>query len=194
MKKSSATEQRGEKTFSTRCQGLSHPRETAPVCLPPGSGTGDGQIAPRLKETQAGIASRNKNAPDDGLNATFHLEKDADGALAAKQLLTMLGSAFDAQEAPVGHVKFLLQTHTHQWIGNLTGRLHTASLRQTEHAAEQMTLTVNARVEMPPEALQSTVLQAVQTVFAPFGCRQTALNCLIPGRPNPNYRYEQVIH
>ena len=127
------------------------------------------------------------------LNAAFSLEKDADGAQAAERFLTALGSAFDAQQVAVGHVKFLLQTHTRQWIGNLTGGLHTASLRQSDHAAEQMTLTINARVEMPPEALQHTVLQTVQTVFADFGCRQTALNCLIPGRPNPTYRYGQVV-
>ncbi|MGN1025772.1 MAG: GTP-binding protein [Faecousia sp.] len=127
------------------------------------------------------------------LNATFNLGKPGDYPAAAKALIEALGKAFDARNATVGHVKFLLQTADHQWIGNLTCKAHTASLRNHTRSATAVTLTINARVEMKPEELQMVVLNAVQTAFAGFDCTQTGLNCLIPGRPNPTYHYSEVI-
>lgn len=127
------------------------------------------------------------------LNANFNLGKAGDYAAAAQALIEALGKAFDERNASVGHVKFLLQTTDHQWIANLTGKAHTASLRDQARSANAVTLTVNARVEMKPEELQKVVLDAVQTAFSGFDCAQTGLNCLIPGRPNPTYHYTKVI-
>ena len=127
------------------------------------------------------------------LNATFVLGKSGDFDAAARSLIEPLGKSFDKRNVSVGHVKFLLQTTDHQWIGNLTGKAHTASLRDQARSADNVTLTVNARVEMKPEDLQNLVLDAVQTIFAGFDCAQTGLNCLIPGRPDPTYHYTEVI-
>lgn len=130
------------------------------------------------------------------LNASFNLNKPSDYddyAAAAQALIESLGISFDQKNAAVGHIKFLLQTKDHQWIGNLTGKSHTAVLRHQSRSSDAVTLTVNARVEMKPEDLQKVVLDAVQTAFDGFDCAQTGLNCLIPGRPNPTYHYTQVI-
>ena len=127
------------------------------------------------------------------LNASYALDSDGDFAQAAAQLLHGLGMAFDTRGASVGHVKFLLQTRTHQWIGNLTGKSDTASLRDTPHAADSAVLTVNARVEIGPDELEQIVSQAVQKSLDGIAFHQTASNCLIPGRPNPTYRYQQII-
>lgn len=127
------------------------------------------------------------------LNTSYKLQSTGEFAKLAQALLEQLSAAFDSRDAAVGHVKFLLQTADHQWIGNLTGKAQTASLRDQAHAAEQPMLTVNARVEMGPNELNALVQQAVRQVFADVALEQTANNCLIPGRPNPTYRYQEVI-
>ena len=126
------------------------------------------------------------------LNASYAIQGAGDFAPAAEQLLHRLSEAFDGRDASVGHVKFLLQAPDHQWIGNLTGRAETASLRGSARAGQPM-LTVNARVEIGPDDLSEIVSQAVRQAFDGIALEQTANNCLIPGRPNPTYRYHEVI-
>ena len=127
------------------------------------------------------------------LNASYALDGEGDCARAARSLLDGLCAAFTQQNAPVGHVKFLLQAGETQWIGNLTGGPETASLREEPRHAEKPMLTVNARVEMEPEKLLSTVQQAVAEALNGISFQQIECRCLTPGRPNPTYRYDRII-
>ena len=131
------------------------------------------------------------------LNASFALKDDGALDKSATAFVKSLGERFDGVGATVGHVKFLLQTHDRQIMGNLTGKADTATLRteqkgQCSADSAETILTVNARVEMAPEPLERIVLEEVGKAFGALGCRQLALKCLIPGRPNPTYRYATV--
>lgn len=127
------------------------------------------------------------------LNASYALNGEGDCARAARSLLDGLCAAFTQQNAPVGHVKFLLQAGETQWIGNLTGGPETASLREEPRHADKPMLTVNARVEMEPEKLLSTVQRAVEEALNGISFQQTECRCLTPGRPNPTYHYDRII-
>ena len=54
---------------------------------------------------------------------------------------------------------------------------------------------LNARVQMSPEALQKAVENILPETAASFGVSASIANlkCLMPGRPNPTYRYKSVI-
>ena len=128
------------------------------------------------------------------LNATYTFKtKDADFAGDAKTFLDKLGKAFDDKKIPVGHVKFMLQSGEWEWTGNLTGYAGTASLRDAERQTGVTALIVNARVESAPKVLQDLVLKAIDEVFDGYECTGTTIRCLIPGRPNPTYRYKDIV-
>lgn len=111
----------------------------------------------------------------------------------AKKLLSTLSEEFDKKNAAVGHVKFLLQSSSHQWMGNITGKADTANLRDLKRDSEEIMLTVNARVEMGPKELQDICICAMDEIFGGYKCIGTDIHSLIPGRPNPTYHYENVI-
>lgn len=126
------------------------------------------------------------------LNASYVPEAaPALDAMPAK-LLAALGAAFDARNAAVGHVKFLLQSGCCRWVGNLTGRSETASLRKSACPTREPSLTVNARVELSPDELRELVTSAVAAAMEGVPYRESAMRCLIPGRPNPTYRCSTV--
>ena len=128
------------------------------------------------------------------LNAAYTFnEKGNDYAADAKAFLDKLAEAFDSRSIAVGHVKFMLYAGTREWIGNLTGTAETASLREVERETGLKTLIVNARVETGPKLLQDIVVSAIDEVFAGYYFTGTTIRCLIPGRPNPTYRYREVV-
>ncbi len=127
------------------------------------------------------------------LNASFSISNCDDFDAAALSFLNSLGERFDSIPADVGHVKFLLQGKAELIIGNITGKRETAALRKLSQKSDRYSLTVNARVEMGPQRLEEIILEEVDKAFGKLGCTQTALKCLIPGRPNPTYRYSNVI-
>ena len=176
------------------------------ACVKTGQGINE-WISKVLSSTAAGtkIAEVDYDIYADGeaafgwLNASFQIERFAEASEStASDFLMSLSRRFDNKKVNVGHVKFLLQLNTCQIVGNLTGDIKTASLRKSKVRANSdinttgATLTVNARVEMPPDELQDIVLQEVDKAFSRYSCKQTALKCLIPGRPNPTYRYSTV--
>jgi len=155
-----------------------------------------------LNETEAG---RNKAEVDydiyaageasyGWLNADFTFgDTPFDYQQAAESLLGILAETFDGRKLEVGHVKFLLDSGRREWIGNLTGMKETAMLRETEHETEGRKLIVNARVETGPFELQNIVLKAVAEAFADAEITGTQIRTLIPGRPDPTYRYERIV-
>ena len=128
------------------------------------------------------------------LNATFTFGGASfDFDRAAEKLLDGMAETFDGQNLEVGHVKFLLDSGRFQWIGNLTGRKETAMLRKSGHETEEKKLVVNARVETSPLKLQDLVLDAVRNAFSDAAVTGTEIRTLIPGRPNPTWRYDHIV-
>jgi len=55
-------------------------------------------------------------------------------------------------------------------------------------------LTLNARVQMSPEALETIVREMiVSTCQGRITATNVAWRCLSPGRPNPTHRYDHVV-
>ena len=128
------------------------------------------------------------------LNAAYtYNEKETDYAADAKAFLDKLAESFDSRGIAVGHVKFMLYAGDREWIGNLTGTADTASLREVERDTGLKTLIVNARVESGPKLLQDLVIAAIDEVFGGYDFTGTTIRCLIPGRPNPTYRYREIV-
>ncbi|NLG24408.1 MAG: cobalamin synthesis protein P47K, partial [Clostridiales bacterium] len=99
---------------------------------------------------------------------------------------------FRALSAPVGHVKLLASSSAGYAVANLTGG--EPSVRGDAGATDAAMLTVNARVELPPEQLRAEALAALRRACgAAIEHRVDALVSLTPGRPNPTYRYDRAI-
>jgi Ni2+-binding GTPase involved in maturation of urease and hydrogenase len=110
-------------------------------------------------------------------------------------LLRDLGRQFDEAAAAVGHVKLLLEVGDACVIGNLTGTRDTAGLRGDAPTGAEAKLTLNARVQMPPERLEALVREAIASASRRAGVTvvPVAWRCLSPGRPNPTHRYAHVV-
>ncbi|MGX7111564.1 GTP-binding protein [Gemella cuniculi] len=127
------------------------------------------------------------------LNGTYSLEKEESFENLATTFLTNLGERFDGENLNVGHVKFLLQGKEKGIIGNIVGKKETATLRKLDSKSENIFLTVNARVEIHPDKLKEIIKEEVERVFGVIGYKQDKLNALIPGRPNPTFRYREIV-
>ncbi|MDR2119558.1 MAG: cobalamin synthesis protein P47K [Tannerella sp.] len=129
------------------------------------------------------------------LNATVQLKgKAADWDAFTRDFLSQLAQRFDGKKYAVGHVKAILEHEDRYIVGNLTGRAHTLSLRNSAGTGDTARLTVNARVETSPETLDALVRETLADATRDR-CESTPLawRCLQPGRPNPTHRFTQVV-
>lgn len=112
----------------------------------------------------------------------------------ATNLLQDLSSQFDKLCASVGHVKLIIEAGDKYLTGNLTGHGETLNFRGSAGTSMNARLTLNARVEMSPEALEQIVRE---TLYAKTNGRIefkiVALRSLSPGRPNPTFRFDHVV-
>ncbi len=112
----------------------------------------------------------------------------------AKSFLTALGERFDSTEAQVGHVKLIIKAGNDYVMGNLTGNIETLNIRGSDMVTAEASMTLNARVQMPPEELEANVRDLLystgnrQIVVTPVAWR-----CLSPGRPDPTHRYKNIV-
>ena len=127
------------------------------------------------------------------LNGTYSVSKEENFNELAAAFLTNLGERFDFQGLNVGHVKFLLQGKNEGIVGNIVGKKETGSLRTLDSKSDDVYLTVNARVEVHPDTLIEIIKEEVERVFSAVGYKQEKLNALIPGRPNPTFRYREIV-
>lgn len=129
------------------------------------------------------------------LNAAFTLRGEpTEWNLFAERLLSGLSQRFDSMGAPVGHVKLMVEAGDNFVIGNLTGQSDTLSLRGSALTGFEARLTLNARVQMSPEALETIVREMIDsTSQGSISATPLAWRCLSPGRPNPTHRYEHVV-
>jgi len=129
------------------------------------------------------------------LNATIKLQGElTEWGVFAENFLKGLSQRFDSLNASVGHVKLLLEAGDNFLMGNLTGSGETLNIRGSAGVSSEARLTLNARVQMAPEALEAVVREAL----AAAGQRRltatpVAWRCLSPGRPNPTHRYDHVV-
>lgn len=129
------------------------------------------------------------------LNTTIELSgTETDWDAFTLELMQNLSRQFDAMKASVGHVKILIESGENYRIGNITGLNDTLSFRGSAGTSDRALLTLNARVEMNPEALEEIVRKTLDaTKGTPIKKKIIALRCLSPGRPNPTFRFAQVV-
>lgn len=129
------------------------------------------------------------------LNATFALRgAEVNWLSFAEEFLNGLSKRFDTANASVGHVKLIIDADGQNIVGNLTGRKETVSVRGSTLVGTNCRLTLNARVEMPPETVEA-IVQEVLALSTDGRIHTTTLawRCLSPGRPMPTYRYDRLI-
>ncbi len=129
------------------------------------------------------------------LNTTIELSGiETDWDAFARELMQNLSIRFDSMKASVGHVKILLESGENYMIGNLTGLNETLSFRSSAGTSSEARLTLNARVEMSPEALEEIVRKTLDaTKGTQIRKKIIAIRCLSPGRPNPTFRFDHVV-
>jgi hypothetical protein len=70
----------------------------------------------------------------------------------------------------------------------------TLNFRGLAGTSTKARLTLNARVEMSPESLESVVRRILdETKGKSIRKKIVALRCLSPGRPNPTFRFDKVV-
>ena len=129
------------------------------------------------------------------LNSTIELTGNSvDWDVFARELMQSLSHQFDTMRASVGHVKILVESGDKYIISNLTGSINTLTFRQSAGTGNSAHLTVNARVEMNPEALKNIVRTTLDAITGnTISKKNIALRCLSPGRPNPTFRFDHIV-
>ena len=129
------------------------------------------------------------------LNSTIELSGNSvDWDAFALQLMQNLSSQFDQMKASVGHVKILIESGDNYLVGNLTGLNDTINFRGLAGTSTKARLTLNARVEMSPERLETIVRRTIdETKGKSIRKKIVAFRCLSPGRPNPTFRFDKVV-
>lgn len=131
------------------------------------------------------------------LNATFEV-KSASCLVwnaFAKKLMNGLSARFDSIHAAVGHVKLAIDTGQSLVTANLVGTRETLEIHGAMTQGTEAKLTLNARVQMAPEALEKIVRDQIQLLReSGLQAIPVAWRCLSPGRPTPTYRYSAKIH
>ncbi|MDP2113328.1 MAG: GTP-binding protein [Bacteroidota bacterium] len=129
------------------------------------------------------------------LNSSIELSGEpTDWDKFCRNLLQDLSQQFDSNHASVGHVKLILETGDNYLTGNLTGRGETLNFRGSAGISRNARLTLNARVEMSPEALEQIVRKILnENTKGNLTSKIVAMRCLSPGRPSPTYRFSEVI-
>jgi Ni2+-binding GTPase involved in maturation of urease and hydrogenase len=117
-----------------------------------------------------------------------------------RTLLEGLRDDFRRTGARVGHVKLLLSSAGLQCLANLTSTDAEVSIRAQAPAPARADtpcradLVLNARVEMPPEELESLVRRHLLAAAAGGVAAEIVhLQSLRPGRPRPTHRYRTVV-
>jgi G3E family GTPase len=129
------------------------------------------------------------------LNTTIELSGEpTDWDTFAGKLMQYLSQEFDSRKASVGHVKMILEAGVDFQMANLTGLNNTLNFRGSAGTSSESRLTLNARVEMPPEELERIVRKALDGLATEnIKAKIVALRSLSPGRPNPTFRFDRIV-
>lgn len=128
------------------------------------------------------------------LNATYQLRSTTpvDWKAFAETLMGEVSTRFDSMAAAVGHIKLVLTSGDSLVATNCVGTRDTLEVHDS-FSSESAKLTLNARVQMSPQALENIIREQIQiTCGSVIQADPIAWRCLSPGRPNPTYRYPVV--
>lgn len=111
-----------------------------------------------------------------------------------KKLMRNLSVRFGEISAPIGHVKIIIENGKNYFTANLTGGVETLSYRGKCGAAKEIQMLMNARVEMSPEKLDKIVRDEIAIAAGThITIAASSWKCLSPGRPNPTWRFSEVV-
>jgi hypothetical protein len=132
------------------------------------------------------------------LNAVINLKSaqgKAEWTQYARDLLNRLHESFRQRSAEIGHVKLAIDCDGGECTANLTRLGGDVSLQGSHGlSGNRAVCTLNARVQMPPEELEAIARAAISASEAgEISVTLESLRCLMPGRPNPTYRYVTII-
>lgn len=129
------------------------------------------------------------------LNASLSLHgNNIEWEVFGKNLMQNLSAKFGAINAPIGHVKMIIENGKNYFTANLTGGPETLSFRGKCGLAESVQMLVNARVEMTPEQLDSLVREEIAgTAGTHVTIAASSWKSLSPGRPKPTWRFSEVV-
>jgi G3E family GTPase len=108
-----------------------------------------------------------------------------DGKKVLTDFLTAFHSEIKKTNSEVGHVKASLNVNGKEWVGNLTALHGSVDVRDTEAKSGGAMMTINARVQTSPEALETLVRELCTEQSITID----SLRCLMPGRPTPTHRF-----
>lgn len=111
-----------------------------------------------------------------------------------KSLLDNLSEKLVAESLPIGHVKLIAENGKQSICANITGDVSTLQFRGSAGIGERLKLIINARVETLPEHLDEIVRKTlIESIGDRYDNEVTAWKYLQPGRPNPTYRFTEVV-
>jgi G3E family GTPase len=129
------------------------------------------------------------------VNATARITASGiDAQAVCGALLTYLKNEAASRNAEIGHIKALLTAGNTEVAGNLTAIDAQHEIRTAGSSkADIIELTLNARVEMAPEELETLCRAAIETAANGGSVTIETLHSLSPGRPIPTHRYSNVV-
>jgi len=131
------------------------------------------------------------------MNASAELQAhgDIDWKTFAGELLEAIRGELRARSAEIAHLKLYLMARGSQVVGNVTGNDSPVSVRGGIAPDERkVSLLINARVRVEPDVLRDTVENLLQvTAGDRLEAKITSMRSFVPGRPQPTYRYENVV-
>jgi len=119
------------------------------------------------------------------LNATATVAPNIDGRELLFDILTAFHSEIKKSNLEVGHVKMSLNINGKEWVGNLTALRGNVDVRETDAKQGGAMMTINARVQTSPDALEALVRE----LCAKYNVTIDTLRCLMPGYPTPTHRF-----
>jgi ethanolamine utilization protein EutP (predicted NTPase) len=128
-------------------------------------------------------------------SATLQAADSVDWKTFAGELLEAIRRGLQLQSAEIAHLKVHLASSGGSLVGNITSSDGPLAVRgQIEPGQRRTALLINARVHAAPELLQSVVENALTaTGGGRVSASVTNLRSFHPGRPQPTYRYEEVV-
>jgi G3E family GTPase len=133
------------------------------------------------------------------LNAVINLESTGSNVEWAKyglNLMSQLHKAFQKNNAEIGHVKLQIESGDKECTVNLTHLGRNIALQEDDDlSGMQACCILNARVQISAPELEKIVREAIGVSNSnEISTTILSLKCLMPGRPNPTYRYSSVSH
>ncbi len=132
------------------------------------------------------------------LNATYELRRPGqttDWEIVALDVMGRLGLALAEERATIGHLKMLLEAGAQYIAASVTRAGEEPSVRGAiSGSPDAARLTINARVELPPETLREIVTVAVtEAIGADAPIAPSQISAFRPRRPTPTHRHRDVI-